>query len=189
LLRISDLPAYRTSTIAAVTALGVTGANVIVYGCTAAGFLAGPKGDTEISKALSDLVGAPTISTSSAMAAALSYSHATRVDVVTPYLDAVNDGLKAYLEASGYSTATLNSFRCQTTAQLGQVTSEQVLRKALATKSDAGEAMFIACSQLPTLEVLPRLRERLKYPVWSSVQATAWATLRSLDMPSDRLAA
>jgi maleate cis-trans isomerase len=111
-----------------------------------------------------------------------------RVDIVTPYLDAVNEGLTSYLQASGYSVSQLNTFRCQTTAELGQVTSGQVMEKALATKSNAGQAMFIACSQLPTLAILPQLRKQLNYPVWASVQATAWAALKSLNLPNGHLA-
>jgi len=189
LLRKSDLPAYRASTLAAVAPLAAMGADVVIYGCTAAGFLAGPKGDTEISAALSDLVGAPTITTAGAMSAVLRHSRATRVDVVTPYLDAVNEGLKAYLAAAGYTVETLNSFYCNSTAELGRITDDQVLQKVLETASDASEALFIACSQLPTRRILPLLRQRLKCPVWSSVQATAWATLRALAVPGDRLAA
>jgi maleate cis-trans isomerase len=37
------------------------------------------------------------------------------------------------------------------------------------------ECLFIACSQLPTLNVVAKLRAQLDIPVWSSIQATAWA--------------
>jgi maleate cis-trans isomerase len=189
LLLVSDLPAYRASTLAAVRSLGIKSADIVIYGCTAAGFLAGPKGDTEISKALSELVGAPPITTAGAMAAALRHSSVSRVDVVTPYQAVVNDGLLAYLAASGCKISTLDSFYCNSTAELSRVTHEQVVQKAIATKSTDGEAMFIACSQLPTMRILPLLREELKYPVWSSVQASAWATLGALGMPNRHLAA
>jgi maleate cis-trans isomerase len=40
--------------------------------------------------------------------------------------------------------------------------------------------LFVACSQLPTLNVVAKLRAQLDIPVWSSIQATAWAGAKAL---------
>jgi maleate cis-trans isomerase len=39
--------------------------------------------------------------------------------------------------------------------------------------TDRHEALFIACSQLPTLGILEALRRDLGIPVWTSIAATA----------------
>jgi maleate cis-trans isomerase len=72
----------------------------------------------------------------------------------------------------------LNSFFCKTTAELGAITEEQVLELALRTVTP--QSVFIACSQLPTLNVVAKLRAQLDIPVWSSIQATAWAAAVAL---------
>jgi maleate cis-trans isomerase len=36
------------------------------------------------------------------------------------------------------------------------------------------DALFIACSQLPTREILPGLERDFGRPAWSSIRATAW---------------
>jgi maleate isomerase len=100
--------------------------------------------------------------------------------VVTPYLAPVNDGLRSYLESSGIKVETLNSFYCRTTAELGRITEEQVLDLALRTVTPQSECLFIACSQLPTLNVVAKLRAQFDIPVWSSIQATAWAGAKAL---------
>ena len=100
--------------------------------------------------------------------------------VVTPYLQPVNDGLRFYLEASGIQVETLNSFFCKTTAELGAITQDQVLELARRTVTPRSKSLFIACSQLPTLDVVARLRAELRIPVWSSIQATAWASAETL---------
>jgi maleate isomerase len=92
----------------------------------------------------------------------------------------VNDGLRSYLESSGIKVETLNSFYCKTTAELGRITEEQVLDLALRTVTPQSECLFIACSQLPTLNVVAKLRAQLDIPVWSSIQATAWASAAAL---------
>ena len=74
--------------------------------------------------------------------------------VVTPYLKPVNDGLRAYLESSGVKVETLDSFFCKTTAELGRITEDQVLELALRTVTPQSKSLFVACSQLPTLNVV-----------------------------------
>ena len=85
------------------------------------------------------------------------------------------DGKRARLEYRGIAVETLNSFYCKTTAELGQITEEQVLELALRTVTPHSTSLFVACSQLPTLNAMSKLRARLDIPVWSSIQATAWA--------------
>jgi maleate cis-trans isomerase len=42
------------------------------------------------------------------------------------------------------------------------------------------DAMFIACSQLPTHAIVDGLRREMGRPVWSSIQASAWQTEKRL---------
>ena len=185
----ADIPAYRTSTLQAVEPFAGRRFDIVIYGCTAAGFLAGPDGEAEVSSALSKLLGVETVTTAGSMADVLRHENAKRVDIVTPYLDAVNDGLRAYLAAGGIQVNVLNSFHCGTTAELAAIRSDQVLALARTTATPDGQALFIACSQLPTRDIIPQLRRELNRPVWSSIQATAWAVLTKLSQPVDRLVA
>ena len=121
------------------------------------------------------------VSTAGAMEEVLAEEGVTEIAVVTPYLTAVNDGLRAYLNHAGVAVEVLDSFFCETVAALGEITEDQVREKALATVTDRSRSLFIACSQLPTLNLVPELRERLGIPVWSSIQATAWAADRALE--------
>jgi maleate cis-trans isomerase len=170
-----DIPDYAEATIAAAAPFIRDRVDLVIYGCTAAGFLAGPQGNGAIVGRLGEQFHVPVISTADAMIAALRHSGARRIAVVTPYLAAVNDGLRAYLATAGIEVAVLDSFECPTTEALGQVTEQQVLERSLATVAEGHDALFIACSQLPTLGVLPLLRKALGIPVWSSISATAWA--------------
>jgi maleate cis-trans isomerase len=184
-----DIPAYRASTLQAAGAFAGTTFNIVIYGCTAAGFLAGPAGDSEIAQALSQRFGVDTVTTAHSMVDVLRHEAATCVDVVTPYLDVVNDGLKEFLAAGGIKVNALNSFHCRTTAELGAIRLDQVLNLARKTATPDSQALFIACSQLPTRDIIAPLRRELKRPVWSSIQATAWSALTTLAQPLDRLVA
>ena len=184
MLLVGDLPAYLDSTLEAVAPFVAQRPELVVYGCTAAGFLGGPAGNARVVAALGAKLGAAVVSTAGAMVQALRHDGVRETAVVTPYMPEVNDGLRAYLEQSGIAVEVLESFLCPTTDALGRITAAQVLDKALATVTPRSRALFIACSQLPTLTVLPVLRARLGIPVWSSIQATAWAADRALSSPS-----
>jgi maleate cis-trans isomerase len=177
-LEASDIPAYAEATLEATEPFVKDRPDLVVYGCTAAGFLAGPAGNKAITERLAERFGCPVVSTADAMVAALEHNDAHHIAVVTPYLKPVNDGLRAYLEQAGIEVDVLSSFECATTAALGAVTEREVLERAIATAGTMHDALFIACSQLPTLGVLGPLRARLGVPVWSSISATAWLAAR-----------
>jgi maleate cis-trans isomerase len=179
-LLLEDLPAYAEATLDAITPFADRQFDLVIYGCTAAGFLGGPDGNADMVARLRQRTGATVISTAGAMIDALQNAGVSETAVVTPYLQAVNDGLRRYLESSGIAVETLNSFFCKTTAELGQITQAQVLDLALQTVTPASQSLFVACSQLPTINVVAQLRARLGFPVWSSIQATAWAGARAL---------
>lgn len=170
-----DLPQYRDNARTAIAPLRDEPVDLFIYGCTAAGFLAGPAGEAEIVRALASFVGAPAVSTSSSVGSALKHMGVRTVDLVSPYADWKNELLRDFLAPEGIEVVRSDSFRTENAEQLGRITAEQVMEKALATASSEADAMLIACSQLPTLEIIPRLEEALGRPVWSSVRGAGWA--------------
>ena len=179
-LLLEDLPAYADATLVAIEPFADRQFDLVIYGCTAAGFLGGPAGNARMVDRLRERTHATVVSTAGAMMDALRSEGVSSAAVVTPYLAPVNDGLRSYLESSGIKVETLNSFYCKTTAELGRITEEQVLDLALRTVTPQSECLFTACSQLPTLNVVAKLRAQLDIPVWSSIQATAWAGAKAL---------
>jgi maleate cis-trans isomerase len=179
-LLLEDLPAYGEATLDAVAPFAAGKFDLVIYGCTAAGFLGGPAGNAAMVNKLREHTGAEVVSTAGAMVDVLRAEDVSETAVVTPYLQPVNEGLRAYLESSGVKVEILDSFYCKTTAELGRITEEQVLHLALRTVTPRSKSLFIACSQLPTLDAVARLRARLDIPVWSSIQATARAAAKTL---------
>lgn len=174
----ADLPAYLAHTVELAKAFTSADIDLIAYGCTAAGFMAGPQRDAEVAAEISGLTGKPVVTTASAMTAALEDLGARRVTVVTPYLDPVNERLKAFIEASGIAVENLATFRAETVDALAAITPEQIVDLARTAMSPGSDAMFIACSQLPTRAILGALEREFSRPVWSSIRATAWAAER-----------
>lgn len=174
-LLLADLPAYAEATLDAIEPFAAEQFDLVIYGCAAVGFLGGPAGNARMVEKLRERTHATVVSTVGAMVDVLRDAGVSNTAVVTPYLKPVNDGFHAYRESSGIVVEILNSFFCKTTAELGQITEEQVLELALRTVTPQSKSLFIACSQLPTLKVIAKLRAQLDIPVWSSIQATARA--------------
>jgi maleate cis-trans isomerase len=179
LLTKETLPAYRDSAIALARRHFTGGKHdLIAYGCTAAGFISGPAGDAELQAKLKEATGLPVVTTARAMVSALQHDGAKRIAVVTPYHDAVNQQLAAFLADGGISVARMDTFRAPDVVALGRITAGEVRDLARAIMAPDCDAMFIGCSQLPTHAILDELRIEFKRPTWSSICATAWDARR-----------
>jgi maleate cis-trans isomerase len=154
--------------------------DAVVYGCTAAGFIMGPAADAVLADDLARATGHPVVTTARSMVVALEDSQAKRVAVVTPYTEAVNRQLTAFLEDSGIGVNRLNTLGATSTEELGRIGAAEVAALARQTVRPDDDALFIACSQLPTFEILDGLRAECGRPVWSSILATAWQARRSV---------
>jgi maleate isomerase len=186
MLTSADLPAYVSRTVALAEALVDEPVDLVVYGCTAAGFLAGPQRDREIATALSRVTAKPTVTTASAMTAALHHVRARNIALVTPYGDLVNERLKAFLANSNIGVRSMSSFGAASVEELAAIDAASVAARAREAMSDDCDALFIACSQLPTRAVLDDLEEEFRRPAWSSIKATAWQACRSLSLSLSR---
>jgi len=173
LLGPAEIPAYVDQALALAKQYDRASTDVVAYGCTAAGFIGGPAMDAKIQAELKTITGRPVVTTANAMVDVLRQIGATRIAVVTPYLDAVNDRLAAYLQQSGIEVVVLNSFKAATTDELAAITADQVAQLARETMRPDCDALFIACSQLPTKDIVAPLERELGKPVWSSIRATA----------------
>ncbi|WP_372624116.1 aspartate/glutamate racemase family protein [Falsiroseomonas sp.] len=179
LLTKETMPAYRDEAIA-LARQEFAGAKLdaIAYGCTAAGFISGPRGDAELAAKLSDATGLPVVTTARAMVKALQHDGAKRIAVVTPYQDAVNAQLEAFLADGGIFVLRMASFRAPDVEALCRITSAEVLELARRTMGPDADALFIGCSQLPTHAILGGLAAEFGRPAWSSISATAWDLMR-----------
>jgi maleate cis-trans isomerase len=178
----SNLPAYVAEGMKLAKELRDEPLDLVVYGCTAAGFMAGPERDAEIAAELASVTKKRVVTTASSMAAALQNLAARRIALITPYPDHVNETLMAFL--TRFEIDVLSSFKAQTVDELAGITAAQIAERAREIAHPGLDALFIACSQLPTLAIIDELERELGLPVWSSIRATAWQVLRAAEKAS-----
>jgi maleate cis-trans isomerase len=159
---------------AAARDVGMVEPDVVVYGCTSGSFFEGPKWNKKICDQLTEITGAPTVTTAGAMAECLASGGHKKVAVVTPYVELTNERLKDFLRAHGIKVTHLGTFDMLDMFDHAKILPEEIYRKVKESNSDDAEAIFVACTQLRALEVVDMLERDLGKPVYSAVQASAW---------------
>ncbi len=173
LLTKESLPEYRAAALKLAECFNDPAVDAVAYGCTAAGFISGPAGDAALQAELANVTGKNVVTTARSMVLALQAAGVKHIALVTPYLEPVNVQLKAFLTDGGISVKSFNSFYAQTTDELGRIEAHQVAKLARDTMRDDCEALFIGCSQLPTVDILGDLEREFGRPAFSSIQVTA----------------
>ena len=179
LLTPETMPAYKAQALSLAAQFANAEIEVVAYGCTAAGFISGPVGDAQLAGELAEITGKPVVTTARSMVLALQESGAKGIALVTPYMDAVNEQLKLFLADGGIRVRRFNSLHAADVDALGRIRSDAVAQLARQTMDNDCEALFIACAQLPTYEILDELRQEFGCPVLSSNWATARQAIRA----------
>ena len=180
LLTMADIPAYVGQAESLARAFADDPVDLVVYGCTAAGILAGPERDAGIAGSLSKITGAPVVTTANSMVESLREARAHDIALVTPYQPGLNDRLKSLLARSQISVRRMSSFGASNVEELAAIGPEEIVARARETMDMECDALFIACSQLPTRAIVGPLEKEFKRPVWSSIKATAWRACDTL---------
>ena len=147
--------------------------DVVGYGCTSASAIIG-------SEAVAALVRKSCNATevTNPLRAAIAYAHhhgLKRLAVLSPYLASVNTPLRNAFADAGITTDTFGSFGEPEEAKVARITEASIVAGAttLATGADI-DGIFLSCTNLKTLQALPRISNATGKPVFSSNSALAW---------------
>lgn len=154
--------------------------DVIVYSCTSGSFVGGVDGDARIRRDVQAITGIPCITAAQSMAESLQAGGAKVVDMVTPYVEVTNQRLVAFLAGHGIRVNSLATFDMLDQFDHAKIEPEDIYRKARETMTGEADAVFIACMQLRTMEIIDMLERDIGKPALSAVQATAWNAFRKL---------
>lgn len=129
----------------------------------------------------------PALATADAILAALRTLRATRIALVTPYIEDVHQREIAWLTAGGFEVCDGNHLRIATNGEMARLPPETIVEQAW-RGSRAGEAdvCFISCTAIRSAMVIEEVEQRLGMPVITSNQALAWYALRTLGITEAR---
>jgi maleate cis-trans isomerase len=152
--------------------------DVYAFGCTGGSLLGGLGYDQKIIKIMEEKTGKPASTTATAVIEAFKELRISRVSVVTPYEDWLNEKEKQFFAANGVEVLALKGLGIREGDAIASVTPEKIYRLAREVDRPAAQAVFMSCTNLRAVEVLEVIEGDLGKPALSSNQATLWAMLK-----------
>ena len=154
--------------------------DVITFGCTSCTYFISPE---EVARSMSEVADCPAILVADAVVEGLRAVGAKRVALLTPRTPFVTEREVAFLSAQGFEVTGARGLGLGVDEEerraIGRVPPETLYRMALEVHEDA-DAVFISCTQLPTLGMIEWLEGALGRPVVTSNQAIIWRSLRMI---------
>jgi maleate isomerase len=165
--------------------LGTARPDVIVFGCTSAGALRGNDYDAALCQQISDVAGAPAVSTIGSVRDAIEAAGGSRIGVITPYVDELNEKIKASIEADGPEVVRIVGLGMTENFAIATVTHDDIVGFAARALGDLAESgaidlVFASCTNFGAMVARPAISRRLGLPVVTSNQAVFDAALAKL---------
>lgn len=157
-----------------------TDPDITIFGCTSATFLMGAGGDIKISSRISKFANSPSLTTSSAVIAALKALEIHSLSVLTPYSSDINEIEVEFLQDYGFKVANIFGYEIKESLKIPRINPQEIYDTAKKICVGKEEALFISCTNLRAGEVVEELEKDLGIPVITSNQASLWALLRYL---------
>lgn len=156
--------------------------NVVAFGCTSASVLIG-------SEQIGELIRQerPEVMTTNPWQAALralEHHQAKRIVMLTPYTNEVNLPLYQAMSAHGIEVVAFGYFNLDydpNIPTIGGADIEYALEQLLDSISYQADAVFISCTNMRVMHLLPHFSQRFALPVLSSNQVMLWDALRLID--------
>lgn len=114
----------------------------------------------------------------SALIAACAVLEIKRIALLSPYVESVSDRLRETLDADGIETPVFGTFAEAEEAMVARIDAHSITEAARDLMEGAQvDGLFLSCTNLRTLDVIPALHRTLGVPIMSSNLVLAWHML------------
>jgi maleate isomerase len=151
---------------------------ILAFACTSAAAMLGVDGERKLIDQLTELAGAPVVSTNEAVARSLEAADAGRVAVLTAYVDELNQAIGTTLRQRGVEVGLIEGMGITDNYRIAEVTPAEIVEFAedrLHLRNF--DTLFISCTNLRAMEATADLEKRFGKPVVTSNSATIAAVL------------
>lgn len=102
-----------------------------------------------------------------------------RVALLTPYVQEINDMMRAWLAARGIEVPVMGSFNNPDDDQVARISLASTREAAIELgRSAAVDGVFVSCTSLRTADIIADVEQAIGKPMVASNQAQAWHLLR-----------
>jgi maleate isomerase len=170
----------------AVTDLTTLRPHVVAFACTSGGAVLGPDGEAALIASIARETGARVVSTNDAVGKAIETLGRKRIALLTPYVDELNQAIRAGLERRGLTLVHMAGLGITDNFGICNVTPDEIV--AFAERELAGrqfDLLFVSCTNFRAVEARPLLMQRFGVPVVTSNQATIDATFDAIGVSAN----
>ena len=174
-------------TMPAAEALRTAVPHVVVLGTMSSGVLRGKDYDRELCERIARTTCAVPVSAVAAVNQALRETRASRIAVVTPHTDTVNQRIKASIEAEGIEVSAIHGMGIST-FDTASITPEGIYAfvQSKIGPRVAGDALYLACTNYHAMGAVSLLKVTYEVPIVTTNLAALQAVKRTLDDLRDR---
>jgi maleate isomerase len=102
-----------------------------------------------------------------------------RIALLTPYVQAINDMMRDYIEERGISVPVMGSFNNANDDEVARITLESTKAAAIdLARSTHVDGIFVSCTSIRTIDIVREVEAETGKPMLASNPAQAWHLLR-----------
>jgi maleate isomerase len=159
--------------------------DAIVFQCTGTSMSGGVDMDKQVIQEIARATGRPSLSTASAVSAALKALGARKLVFISETKQAGHDKKRAFLKQAGFEIVADKAVGLSGSDEYCTTPPRFWFDTACALKNDAADVYFISCANIQSTVVIEDLECALERPVITSNQAALWSALRTIGIGDD----
>ena len=159
--------------------------DIILFGCTSGSLIKGFGYDQELIKRIEDKCGTKALTTSTALIMALKALGSKRLVVSTPYIDAVNEIEKKFLEDNGFEVLKIKGLQNLEPTLMPRTPFNKMYHLTKEVLDPQADTVFVSCTGLGVAHGINMMERDFDRPVITSNQVSLWAALRSISIRDD----
>jgi len=154
--------------------------DAIIFNCTSASAVLG---DVAVSDAIAlGKPDTPVLTTAGASVAHILQAGHQKVSLLAPYTLEVSRHLAAYFEQSGLDIQSLSYMGIADDRDVPRLDSQAIIAAAVEAVVPGSDALFISCTATRAVEILPKIRQAVGMPVYSSNYCSFWQSMKMMKL-------
>jgi len=154
--------------------------DAIVLSATAPSTRMGKGYDQELCRRIEQVSGKPATTAATAMMQAFAVLNVKRIALAAPWAEQTNETVAAFIEASGVQVVSQHAMGIVSNLEVGLLDSQTAYDLGREADRDDAEAIFLACGNWMTMEIIEQLELDTGKPVLSTNSCAIWAMLNIL---------
>ncbi|MCY3983626.1 MAG: Asp/Glu racemase [Roseovarius sp.] len=156
----------------------------VLYGCTSATLTHGPSFDADLARRIKESCGALAFTAAGSLVESIAALGIRDVAFSSPYLGEINRKAVEFLKLNG-----INTVKCTDIGRelgnygQGELTPEEVFNLACSADDPSSKAIVLSCTDMRSVEAIPKIESYLKKPVVSSNLAMMFCLMKALNLP------